>query len=243
MHQNHKKSCYKLNLTVTNRVSLIGDTNYPYVSFQHISSYHKSLGDTVGLNLLNPNIIYISCTFTRNKNRMLGIKKYYEKFGCKVYAGGSGIDIKLRLPKEIEQSPIDTELYENLDYCFGFATRGCIKNCKPYCIVHKKEGNIHYAGLDWINKPNVIFYDNNLLSYPKHLEILEKIRDEKYKACFNQGLDFQFINDDNASLISEIKYYDRKFKHRRLYFAFDRLNLEPNSQRKSCFLKQKRNTI
>ena len=103
-------------------------------------------------------------------------------------------------------------------------------------------GNSHTYKIDMVGI-NVIFYDNNLLSYPKHLEILEKIRDEKYKACFNQGLDFQFINDDNASLISEIKYYDRKFKHRRLYFAFDRLNLEPNSQRKSCFLKQKRNTI
>ena len=221
-----------------NRVSLIGDTDHPYISFQHIAGYHKALGDTVGLNLSNPNIVYISCIFKWNKARMLGIAKLYESLGCKVFVGGSGIDVTKKLPPEIEKAPLDLTLYSNLDYAFGFITRGCIRNCKPYCIVPEKEGMLSYIGYDWVWKDKVIFYDNNFLGYTDHEDVLKILIEKGWKVCFNQALDIRLVNKSNGELLKQLLYYDRKFKHRRIYFAFDNPAIEPIVREKVALLNK-----
>ena len=56
--------------------------------------------------------------------------------------GGTGFDIKSRLPKEIEDCDYDWSLYPNCDYSIVWFSRGCIRNC-PFCVVRQKEGYIH----------------------------------------------------------------------------------------------------
>jgi radical SAM superfamily enzyme YgiQ (UPF0313 family) len=67
------------------------------------------------------------------------LRKFY---GDSLIAGGSGVDLKLRLPENIETLPADYSLYPELaDRAIGFLTRGCPFSC-PFCIVPQKEGAV-----------------------------------------------------------------------------------------------------
>lgn len=207
------------------RVSLIGDTTYPNVAFQKISAYHKSKGDTIGLNLPNPDIVYLSCIFSWNKSTMLGKAAFYNSCGIQTITGGSGIDVKSKLDWKIEIQEPDQDLYSHLDYSFGFMTRGCIRKCS-FCIVPEKEGHLRFEGFDWVKKDKVIFYDNNFLAFTQHEEILKCISRFGWKVCFNQGLDIRLVTADNAKLLADIDYRSLNFKVPRLYFAFDNRTIE-----------------
>jgi len=165
-----------------------------------ISAYHKMKGDSVGFNIKNPDLVYISCIFSWNRSKALGIAKFWESIGCRVKIGGTGIDLKNNLPYEIEHIMPDYALY-NLDYSIGFTSRGCIRNC-PWCIVPKKEGGIKdHASLDEFLYPShkkLILYDNNFLASPKWHENLKELIRRKIKVSFNQGLDIRLIDNENA---------------------------------------------
>ena len=52
------------------RISLIDvDSKIPNLALMKISSYHKQKGDIVGFNLKNPDTIYSSIIFTKNKGK------------------------------------------------------------------------------------------------------------------------------------------------------------------------------
>jgi len=145
-------------------------------------------------------------------------------YGSKIFMGGSGYDLKSELPREIELQVPDYQLFKT-DYSIGFTSRGCIRDC-GFCIVKEKEGYIREAPFDWINHHKVVVLDNNFLASPKWKEKMEYFIRQKLKVSFNQGLDIRLINKEDASLLAKVRYYDLKFRRRRLYFAFDDPALE-----------------
>lgn len=145
-------------------------------------------------------------------------------YGSKIFMGGSGFDIKQKLPEEIEAVVPDYEKF-NLDYSIGFTSRGCIRDC-GFCIVKEKEGEMQEKDLSWIKNSKVILMDNNFLASEKYKEKLNYFIKNKIKINFNQGLDIRLINKENAELLSKLKFYDRNFLKRRIYFAFDNPALE-----------------
>jgi len=191
-----------------------------------ISATHKKQGDEVFLqNVTNPDKVYISCIFSQNKPKALGIAKM---FNCQVEVGGYGIN-DIQLPYDVEHIMPDYNLY-GIRYSIGFTSRGCIRNC-PWCIVPKKEGYIKdHAPIDEFYVPQwkkLILWDNNFLASPKWHENLKEIIARKIKVSFNQGLDIRLIDEENAKLLSKTHYYDYKFKRPRLYFSFDTPEIEP----------------
>jgi len=129
--------------------------------------------------------------------------------------GGSGFDIKSKLPNEIEIMKPKINM--------GFTTRGCIRKC-PFCIVPEKEGKIRIEGdiYDfWDTKSkNIILFDNNILALPKHFEkICSQVKKEKLIVDFNQGLDIRLLNSKIIKIIKSIS-------HAELRFAFDNLKDE-----------------
>ena len=58
------------------------------------------------------------------------------------------------------------------------------------------------------------------------MNTLKKLIEINKKTSFSQGLDIRLITQENAELLSQIKYYDLDFKDRRLYFAWDFPELE-----------------
>lgn len=181
------------------------DGKMPNLALMKLASWHRRKGDDV-------TVLDISA-------------HHFDRiYASKIFAGGSGIDLKSELPPEIEAVKPDYELFKT-DYSIGFTSRGCIRDC-GFCIVREKEGQIREVPFDWISHHKVIVLDNNFLASPLWKEKLEYFIRQKLKVSFNQGLDIRLVNDENAGLLSKVKYYDLKFRRRRLYFSFDDPSLE-----------------
>jgi len=181
------------------------DGKLPNIALMKLSKFHKDRGDNVKLIDLST----------------LNIDKWY---GSKIFMGGSGYNVNVKLPDCIDELVPDYELY-NKDYSIGFTSRGCIRNC-GFCIVKEKEGSFKDEDMKWIKHSKVILIDNNFLASDKCIEKLKYFIDNKIKVCFNQGLDIRLITKEIIDVLKDVKYYDLNFNRRRLYFAWDDLAYE-----------------
>ena len=197
------------------------DSRIPNLALMKLSAYHKSLGDEVKmLDPLfdKPDLIYASKVF--------GSSEHYRYFpqGCEVIMGGSGYDLKLKLPDGIEHTCPDYSLYDQ-GFSMGFSSRGCIRSC-GFCIVPQKEGRFHPVAdiyEFWDKQSHIKLLDNNLTSESEHFErIVKQLVKNKVKTDFNQGLDIRLIDDAKAKLLSKVKLW----KNGRLRFAWDSMDLE-----------------
>lgn len=149
--------------------------------------------------------VFVSNIFTGNQNK-------FKVVNCSdVSIGGVGsIHPLLRLPDEINKAEVDYSLWPENNKSYGFITRGCIRKCK-FCFVPKIEGKLRFENtIDSIVRHKiVIFLDNNILAYKEHKQILQELVDKKIICQFNQGLDIRLVDDENAKLLSKIKYYEK----------------------------------
>ena len=188
-----------------------------------ISSWHKSQGDSV--EFVNPvmhyNKVYMSKIFTESKEPDYEIK-------CDdVVRGGSGYDLKNKLPYEIEHSYPDYSLYPQYDFALGWLTRGCPRCNHSFCITPIKDGckSIKVADLSefWKDQKKIVLLDQNILACKERMNLLGQLQDSKAEVEFNGGMDARFVNDE---IIEEL----RKIKVKDYHFAWDdpREDLEPN---------------
>lgn len=182
------------------------DGKMPNLALMKLARWHRNKGDKVF-------IIDLST---------LNIDRWY---GSKVFMGGSGYNIKAKLPEDIEIQVPDYDLF-NTDYSIGFTSRGCIRDC-GFCIVKEKEGHLHECDFKKdIQHSKYILMDNNFLASPKWKEKLCFFIDNDIKVNFNQGLDIRCITEEGAKLLSKVKYYNRTFTIKTIYFAFDNPSME-----------------
>jgi len=215
-------------------VDALGSRNtLPNLALMKLSSFHKGLGDEVFLNDFSvaPDKVYISCIFTWNRGRALGLASLYRAMGCEVEVGGTGIDVDKKLPAEVEHMCPDYSLYR-MDYSMGFVTRGCIRRC-PWCIVPRKEGWIRFNAplSEFVRHRKIVLLDGNLLAYDGHREILIELMARRALVNFNQGLDIRLVTRDNAKLLSRVRYSNWRFTDRVLHFAFDLHEVEDEVRR------------
>lgn len=218
--------------TTTNKILLIDvDSTIPNIALMKLSTHYKSLGNSVELMQLHipiykptkkPTVIdcngynqvHVSAIFTGTLANL--------EFANSVFdIGGSGVDLKKKLPEEIENLQCDYTLYKDVGVdetiAYGFISRGCIRNCY-FCIVRQKEGDLHQVSTItrvMQDKKKVKFFDNNFLALSNHMELLQELIAKNIKCQFNQGLDLRLINHDNAFLLSKLNHIGE------VYFAFD----------------------
>lgn len=182
----------------------------PNLALKKIEKYHTDRGDEVNWNMpLFAHLsdkIYVSCIFERNKSKC-------GEWQDRALIGGSGYDLRITLPEEIEKIKPRINL--------GFTTRGCIRNCE-FCIVPQKEGRIRVVGdlLDlWDGKSkDIILLDNNILALSKHFKLIcKQAREKGIRLDFNQGLDCRLLNQE---IVDELK----SIRHKELHLAFDDLS-------------------
>ncbi|MBA7708068.1 hypothetical protein ES703_116955 [subsurface metagenome] len=195
---------------------------FPNLGLMKLSAYHKGKGDEVYLNfpLQPPDITYASCVFTWNAKRRATVPD-----GAII--GGSGIDLKVELPPEVEHVKPDYSLYPNVcplvkDSSIGFTSRGCIRKC-PWCVVPEKERNIKpwariYEFWDRRHQ-KITLMDNNLLAAPNWRQTMEDLLAEGLEVDFNQGLDIRLVNEENIDYLKWVKAKE-------LRFAFDHIGYE-----------------
>ncbi len=196
------------------------DSTIPNLALMHISTWKKQEGYDVGWGIKNPNEVYASIVFKKNRNAAVLIKALYPT--AQVDIGGSGIDLVKKLPDEVDLMMPDYSLYPAWHSDLGFTSRGCGRSCY-FCIVPKKEGkfkiNQHPKDFHDRTHKSIVLMDNNILwDKDWFLEVTDWIIQNNLKVDFNQGLDLRLMDKDIAKRISELKPIDS------WHFAFDSMD-------------------
>jgi hypothetical protein len=210
------------------------DSKMPNLALMKISAYYKAKGDTVSFDIPDPDLVYASVIFKKNKHLVDGLRFWHPD--AKIIIGGSGYDLASRLPDEIELMKPDYSLYHDIDYSLGFSSRGCIRNCH-FCVVPQKEGKFKRAQHpdSWhdpkFNK--IMFLDNNILVDREYFfEVTQWCIDHKLEVCFNQGLDARLLDVEIAKQLLKMKTW------KSVFFAWDHVRDEQAIKEKIKVLKQ-----
>ena len=181
------------------------DSVIPNLALKKVEKYHLDKGDVIiwdiALALNQVDKCYVSCIFPENRYKCL-------IFEGKALIGGSGYDMTVKLPAEIEV------VKPRINW--GFTTRGCIRNCY-FCFVPKMEGKIRVEGdiYDiWNGKSReIVLMDNNILALPEHFKkICSQIRKENLRVDFNQGLDHRLLTEDLWGELNSLRHiYEIRF--------------------------------
>ena len=185
------------------RIGLVDiDSKIPNLALMKLSAYHKAKGDHVELTMPifaeSFDLVYSSKVFTWTELPALPPN---------AVIGGTGYDLKIVLPEEVENICPDYLLYPGMDYSLGFLTRGCIRKC-PWCLVPEKEGKLRAAAdiEDFLRHDKAILMDNNVLASDWGIKQIEKIARLGVRVDFNQGLDARLIDDTVAKLLAKVKW-------------------------------------
>lgn len=187
------------------------DSTIPNLALMKLSTYHKSIGDSVGFNITDPDIVYASVIFQNNRHLVDGLRFYYPN--AKINIGGTGYDLRSRLPIPEEAGgdliAPDYDLYLDMDFDFGFTSRGCIRNC-PFCVVPKKEGKFHRvqhpSEFHKEGHKKAVYLDNNILADKEwFFEVTDYIMKMDMSVDFNQGLDIRLMDEEVADRIKSLK--------------------------------------
>lgn len=186
---------------------------FPNYALMKISAYHKSMGDTVEwwIPLEKYDRVYSSKIFDFTPEN-----PYLPPYTIK---GGTGYDVKLVLPPEIDEMFPDYSIYPECGYAIGFITRGCPNNCR-WCVVPQKEGSIKpYRKWQELVRPNsrkLVLMDNNILACEYGIEQLESMIGNGYAIDLNQGMDARLVDDRIAEILSRLTWI------RHIRFSCDR---------------------
>jgi hypothetical protein len=133
----------------------------------------------------------------------------------KLIIGGSGFDLTIKLPDEIEHIYPDYSLYPQYDFAVGWMTRGCPRCDHSFCITPEKDGtkSVKVADLDefWNGQKKIVLLDQNILACKDREDLLQQLAKSKSKVLFDGGTDIRFINEDMLNLLSGIRVEDFHF--------------------------------
>ena len=194
--------------------------NFPNLALMKLSAWHKANGDDVEIAfpLSRYDRVYASKVFTFTPDID------FVPLADEVFKGGTGYDLKNRLPDEVEHMRPDYSLYGITDTAYGFLSRGCPRGC-PFCIVADKEGRFSHKVADlrewWDGQKRIVLMDPNILACPDWEDLLGQLADSGAEIDINQGADVRLLTPDKAEALSRLKM-------KRIHFAWDgKEDLEP----------------
>jgi hypothetical protein len=202
----------------------------PNVALMRLSEWHKRRGDQVELNpsaFDPPDVLYISTIFTWLRRQVEEVAAHFRAYSD-VQIGGSGWDLELRLPLEVDLMSNDYDLF-GVDFGIGYSSRGCPRDC-GYCPVSKMEGRrVREAsairGLLNPKSNRLLLLDNNFFLSDWRPKITE-IRDRGLHVCWPQGLDIRVVDDEQVAALADLharrQLWNQRFTKRgQLHFAWD----------------------
>ena len=219
------------------------DSTIPNLALMKLASYHIEKGDHVELvrNVRiaksQPDMIYISCIFSWNKERC----ERFNHLDIPIIKGGSGYDTTVSLDPEIDSCDPYIDLYGK-DWVVGYSHRGCIRTC-DFCVVPQE--SLRMYGRKGIQRnettiqemlephpdiKRVQLLDNNFLAKPNAIEEMEWCSDHNIEVNFNQGLDIRLISPSvgykRAEALGKVKYRSTTFKSPIVNFAYDHVSIK-----------------
>lgn len=176
--------------------------HYPNFALMKLAAWHRAHGDEVewadAMFGSEYDRIYKSkiFTFTPDDNT---------PWNCEIIKGGTGYDIKSRLPEAIERSTeMDYTIYPQYKFSIQFFSRGCIREC-PFCLVNAKEGLIHPVEPAQLN-PNgrhIEVLDNNFFANPEWRSAIGYLLQTKQKVNLH-GVDIRIMDEEQAYWLNKL---------------------------------------
>lgn len=185
------------------KIGLI-DTDGKLANFalMRIASFHKERGDEVEWadTFTHYDRIYKAKIFSFTPED----RTIYD--ADEIIKGGTGYDVKSRLPEEIENHcGLDYSIYPNCNYSIQFFSRGCIRSC-PFCIVRDKEGPLKpVAPMNYNPKGEwVEVLDNNFFASPNWREAVTELQRNGQPVNLH-GVDVRLMDEEQAAALGTLK--------------------------------------
>ena len=214
------------------------DGKLPNLALMKLSHWHRAQGDEVTLartpspSMFEPQYdrVYGSSIFGWSKPVIQRLRDAYPD----AIVGGTGIDDwTTTIEEQIgegEYEYYDYSIYPEYQFSMGFTQRGCRLNC-GFCVVPKKEGRPRSVNTIWdIWRPDkekkIVLLDNDFFGQDEWRQRVEEIKEGEFKISINQGINVRLINEESATVLASLPYYDENFTTRRLYTAWDNVGQE-----------------
>lgn len=178
--------------------------NFPNIALMKLASWHRLHGDVVEWAMPmfeRYDRIYASKIFTFSPD--FNPAEYTTD---EFIRGGTGYDIKSRLPEEVDQhTGLAYDLYPKYPFSVQIYSRGCIRYC-PFCLVHDKEGSIHTVQpMQW--NPNaqwIEVLDNNFFANPEWRKAVENLKAQNLPIKFH-GVDIRIMDEEQAQALNSLR--------------------------------------
>ena len=200
------------------------DSKIPNLALMKISSWHKKQGHEVEHYLPLAHHLY---------DKIYASKIFDFSDGSDIQpdmiTGGTGIDLKISLPNEIEEMDPDYILY-NYPHNIGFAQRGCRFSCS-FCVVPQKEGkpkSVNTIAKLWTQRSSnfLVLLDNDFFGNPEWADRIKEIKELDLKVNFSQGLNIRIISKKQAQALASVKFRKLKNTSKQVTFAWDQIDDE-----------------
>jgi len=182
-------------------IDVDGHNGFPNIALMKIARYYHGVAEWAMPMLESYDSIYASKIFTFSE------EPNWNEYNYKtLYKGGTGYDIKSKLPSEIEAvTDPDYSIYPNCDYSIQFYSRGCIRHC-PFCLVHDKEGGIKPVEPMRLNPKGkwVEVLDNNFFANPEWRDAVKDLEKVGQPVKFH-GVDVRIMTEEMAFALNKLK--------------------------------------
>jgi hypothetical protein len=203
------------------------DSRIPNLALMKLSAWQKARGWKVRLirhsgEAIPADAHFAATIFHRSSSRRR-VAALREQLGDSLVVGGTGWNLRSRLPAGAERMFPDYSLYGHSQYAVGFLTRGCVCRC-PFCLVPRKEGRLRRCpgGFDAFVPPgqkHVVLLDNNLLAHPAAAEMLRETVRRGYAVNFSQSLDIAYLTPPLFDILRQVDSRNARFTKRQFYFS------------------------
>ena len=120
---------------------------------------------------------------------------------------------------------LDYSLYPDYPHSIGFSQRdaGCGVRSAWFPTrrgASRKSALLQRSGGDPYPR-NVLLLDNDFFGAPQWRARVEELREGRFRVCFSQGINARLLDEEAASALASLRYYDGEFRRRRIYTAWD----------------------
>ena len=218
------------------KISLLTDAPKHNLALMKLSTYHKSRGDDVLLNMsiIPADYTYASVLFEKNLHLFNA-----DEYGGPAYVGtlgGASTQDKTRnlLPEYARAARPDYRLY-GLDYSLGYSFYQCFRGC-DFCKVEeiaypdKDHHSIHeFRNPDF---KKICLMNNNTFMDKRWKETFEEIWDADLTVIDENGYDLRLLDDEKADALKRTRFQGM------IHFAWDRMEDEKEILRGLALLKK-----